>query len=964
MIVGGVPFLRNAPAGKSEMPAILSREVPPLSWGELCAQQVARVSEFTLWMSGLQVCAGLLAGRRSATPLVTASLMEGATCALLSPTSPEDEVVRSIESMQINCLVAEQGHEALAEKVAKERDLGLVVYHPVPRQTGRFLWDFRRTPKRTTAGFGVDLLLATSGSTGNPKIVGLDWANLSATTSAVASSLGLGKDDRCLHALPMFHIGAVVDLFLAPLSVGGAVIISPESHADAIVSAIAEFEPTWYQGVPTMLMDLLSARSKWPQKRSLRFIRSVSAKLPESTLVSLEQALGVPVIEMYGMTETAGLICSNRLLPETRKLGSVGLPLGAEVRIVGPDGLDLSPGNPGSVLVRGPGVMKGYSGDDSRSTFEGSWFITGDEGKLDEEGFLFLVGRTKEIINRGGEKISPLEVDQVAISAPWVKDAAAFSIEHPTLGEDVALAVIPSEEWNNSEEELLRFMRQRLSAHKVPRRIIVVDSFPRTKSGKLRRGALSVSIGSTDFDKPGHERADCEGPHDALAGHLADLFRKVLAVDDFLVTDNLFERGGDSLKVATLTSELLQVLGVRVTGGDIFDYPVPVELAKHLYAQGFVGLLTNPLGSGLSDDNYRTVSAALAVWPGEAPLEGALLRQLNQEAEGAPLFWCCPDANQFRNLAANFTRKRRLFGLRMMGPKTNKRAALPSFAAHYSMEIQRVYPTGPVHLGGSCLHGELAFFIAQRLASEGRVVERLILHDAFVPEHYAGRVCLSVGRPGWFSAAHRFVHPEKGWRRYYTGPLFRRDVTGPHGKHLSQSHAANFAQMLEAELSSSLDSEHAVPETAYQGPPLSASVCAADLKISSPAHAREGSVVRVLVSVTNRSEQAWEPSVTSGLLLGCLRHKSALLAHAQLERTVAPGETIELEMRFRLEGPTGPRRFRVDMFDDGIDWFHHRLGKRPPGFDINVRPGPATAFRGAKTLARWFMRWLIRRASR
>ncbi len=260
--------------------------------------------------------------------------------------------------------------------------------------------------------------------------------------------------------------------------------------------------PTWYSAVPTMHQAILARAARNPdavRHHALRFIRSSSASLPPVVMAEMESTFGVPVVESYGMTEAAHQMASNPLPPGVRKPGSVGLAAGPEIALLGPEGDQLTPNTVGEVVIRGPNVTSGYleRPDANAEAFADGWFRTGDLGYLDDDGYLFLVGRIKEIVNRGGEKISPREVDEALLAHPDVVQAVAFAVPHPRLGEDLAAAVVAAEGATPAPEELRRFVAERVAAFKVPRTVLVVDEIPKGPTGKLQRIGLAQQLGLT-----------------------------------------------------------------------------------------------------------------------------------------------------------------------------------------------------------------------------------------------------------------------------------------------------------------------------------------------------------------------------------------------------------------------------------------------------------------------------------
>ena len=344
------------------------------------------------------------------------------------------------------------------------------------------------------------LLLHTSGTTSRPKLVPLTQRNLAVSAGNVAASLALTPADRCLGVMPLFHIHGLVAAVLAPLASGGSVACTPGFDAFRFFRWLAALAPTWYTAVPTMHQAVLqrAARGGGEAARGrLRFLRSSSAALPPAVMAGLEEAFGAPLIEAYGMTEAAHQMAANPLPPAARKPGSVGLPAGAAIAILGEDGSRLPRGGTGEVAIRGEGVTPGYEADPeaNAAAFADGWFRTGDEGRLDADGYLFLTGRLKEIINRGGEKISPREVDEALLAHEAIAQCVAFAVPHPRLGEEVAAAVVPAAGAALTEREVREFAAQRLAAHKTPRRVVFLDELPKGPTGKLQRIGLAERLG-------------------------------------------------------------------------------------------------------------------------------------------------------------------------------------------------------------------------------------------------------------------------------------------------------------------------------------------------------------------------------------------------------------------------------------------------------------------------------------
>ena len=359
-------------------------------------------------------------------------------------------------------------------------------------------------PLAPPAPDAVALVLQTSGTTARPKTVPLTHANLAASAASVARSLALAPDDCGLLAMPLFHIHGLVAGLLAPLAVGGTVACAGDFNAFRFVDWLDEFRPSWYTAVPTMHQLILARAARHADalaRARLRFVRSSSAPLPPVVLERIEAAFRAPMIEAYGMTEASHQMAAQPLPPGARKPGSVGRPAGVDLVVLDPDGAELPAGERGEIAVRGPGVTAGYEANPEANaaafTADG-WFRTGDEGYLDADGYLFLTGRLKELINRGGEKIAPREVEEVILRHPAVRQAVCFALPHATLGEEVAAAVVRADgaEAAALDEAAVRDLcAERLAPFKVPRAVVFVEEIPVGPTGKLQRLGLAERLG-------------------------------------------------------------------------------------------------------------------------------------------------------------------------------------------------------------------------------------------------------------------------------------------------------------------------------------------------------------------------------------------------------------------------------------------------------------------------------------
>ena len=425
------------------------------------------------------------------------------TAAPLNPAYREDEFHFYMEDLRARALLVEEGSASPAIAAARRLGIPVLTLNPA-REAGAFTISGDAVGPAVHQGLAEEsdmaLVLHTSGTTSRPKIVPLTHANLLASANNIRHTLRLGEGDRCLNIMPLFHIHGLVAAILATLSAGGSVFATPGFNALKFFSLMEEARPSWYTAVPTMHQAILARADRNAEvirANPLRFIRSSSASLPVPVFHALEAAFSCPVIEAYAMTENAHQMTSNQLPPGKRKPGFVGCAAGPEVAVMSPDGRLLGPGEEGEVVTRGPNVTPGYENNPqaNESGFAFGWFHTGDQGFMDEDGYLKITGRLKEIINRGGEKVAPMEVDEVLMEHEAVAQVVTFAMPHDKLGEEVAAAVVLREGRSASERELQDFANGRLAAFKVPKRIVILEEIPKGATGKLQRIGLAQKLG-------------------------------------------------------------------------------------------------------------------------------------------------------------------------------------------------------------------------------------------------------------------------------------------------------------------------------------------------------------------------------------------------------------------------------------------------------------------------------------
>jgi acyl-CoA synthetase (AMP-forming)/AMP-acid ligase II/acetyltransferase-like isoleucine patch superfamily enzyme/acyl carrier protein len=525
-----------------------------------------------------------------------AGVAAAAACAPLNPTYRAGEFEFYLSDLKARLLIVPASADSPARAVAAKLGIAVVelvrhgdaeagIFDLVGDGAGRAASEGLAEPQDTA------LVLHTSGTTSRPKIVPLTHANICSSGRSIAATLELTPADRCLNVMPLFHIHGLVGAIASSLAAGASTVCAPGPDPDAFFDWLDAFAPTWYTAVPTMHQAILgraAAHRERVARRRLRLIRSSSAALPPRVLAALEETFAAPVIEAYGMTEAAHQVASNPLrLP--RKPGSVGLAAGPEVAIMGESGELLPAGQAGEVVIRGASVTAGYEGDPAanRQALTKGWFRTGDQGRIDADGYLFLTGRLKEIINRGGEKIAPREVDDLLLQHPAIAEAIAFGVPHATLGEDIAAAVVPRAGANLTEGEVRGFLAARLADFKVPGRIAIVAAIPKGPTGKLQRKAVAEQL------KPALEGMFV-APATPIEAQVAEVWTEVLGLGRVGVRDHFQAVGGDSLSMATMLTGLAARFGREIAIDRFLESPTIETIARLLQESGSPAAIPAP----------------------------------------------------------------------------------------------------------------------------------------------------------------------------------------------------------------------------------------------------------------------------------------------------------------------------------------------------------------------------------
>ncbi len=490
--------------GAATAPAICAPGRPDLTYAGLRDQVAATITALNALGVGRDDAVAIVLPNGPEMAAAFVAIAAGATTAPLNPGYTVDEFEFYLQDLAARLLVVEAGSSSPAVLVARKLGIPLAeLVVPTGACAGQFT--LRGAPGQVARpgpaeATDVALVLHTSGTTSRPKIVPLTHANVCASAEHIAASLALTPADRCLQVMPLFHIHGLIAAVLGSLHAGANVCCTSGFNALQFFTQLREIRPTWYTAVPTMHQAILA---RAPRSRetidavSLRFIRSSSASLPNQVMTELEAVFGCPVIEAYGMTEAAHQMTSSPLPPRARFAGSVGVAAGPDVAIMDEQGALLPAGDVGEIVIRGPNVTPGYRNNAGANAvaFTAGWFRTGDQGVLDPQGYLRLTGRLKEIINRGGEKFSPHEVDEVLLNHPAVAQVVTFAVPHPMLGEDVAAAVVLKPGTEVSERELRKFAGERLADMKVPRKILFLTEIPKGATGKLQRLGLAAKLG-------------------------------------------------------------------------------------------------------------------------------------------------------------------------------------------------------------------------------------------------------------------------------------------------------------------------------------------------------------------------------------------------------------------------------------------------------------------------------------
>ena len=599
-------------------------------------------------------------------------------------------------------------------------------------------------PSRPARDTDIALLLRSSGTTGDPKLIPVTHRNLLAMAEKFGSALWfhLSAADRAACLLPLYYAAGLKTSLFVPLILGASVGFPPAGQALDVEKWLDALRPTYLSLSPGLLnglLDRLRASSHEIDCSSLRFVMCAAAYLPDDVRIAAEAMLRVPVLEFYGLSE-AGVMAANPVPPGKGKPGTVGRPAPGELQIVDDHRKPVAQGSIGQIMISGPTVTPGYvvRNDSLAGELKDGWLLTGDLGRIDADGYLTIVGRVKEVINRGGEKVFPYEIEKAMLQHPAVLEAAAFGVPHPRLGENVAAAAVLRPGSTLSERELKEFLAGRLAGFKLPRRLCLVPSLPRNASGKILRRALAEAHSS---GRPAVTEA--EG---LLELEILGIWERLLATDDIGVDDDFFEIGGDSL----LATEML--MEVELLAGR----PYPQSELSTLTIRRIADVVTSNLADGPERMTQLKSGTGipLFLFHGDFPSRGLYALKLAALLpHDGPVYLLHSDAQPLVT------------------------SSMEEIAGMYLGEVLRVAPHAPVILAGYCNGGLAAWHLAHLLRSRGVDVAELLLIETLainarpgmrkVPALFQAAASFLPGRAG------RFLR-EDGMRAVWV--LYRRGL--------------------------------------------------------------------------------------------------------------------------------------------------------------------------------------------
>ncbi len=647
-------------------------------------------------------------------------VMSIAVAVPLNPRLTPSELQSSFSSIKPRILITTA--DSTAAHIAAEAGIPVVqiVVDPDSR-AGRYTLKFPELLEQRSNAVTLrnrhdtSLIIPTSGTTGQSKLVPLTQAGLLYTMRSNINELKFTQDDRLLGVMPLYHIHGLGALLCMLLS-GGSAVITAGFNPDLFLQQLIDHQITWYTAVPTIHQSMLqTAETKSGSQlakiirdsNKIRIVRSGSAPMPKGIPEKLEALFNATYIEAGGATETSAYFCTNR--PGNRTFGSIGQPVpGTTVAIRDDAGNLVGPGIPGEIVIKGPGVFSGYINNPvaNAESFVDGFFRSGDLGHYDVNGFFYITGRIKEQINRGGMKISPVEVDEAISAHPSVQSAATFALPDIMLGQEVAIAVIVKQGATLTELELQRFASERLADYKVPRAIYFTKTIPTGGTGKILRRKLTEQYSQPQIES---KRTWKGPPTTPIEQALASIWSQVLGREIRNIEAPFFSLGGDSLQALNVCLMIEKRFNRTIPLAAMTAHPTIHSMAKVL-----------------SDDGWK-------------PEPGAPIVLRDGEPEGKTLF-VLPGVGgniySYHAFVRHFSDNVRVIGFPLPGAD-GLEAPIPSIeklADRFIEQIRKLQPTGPYALCGYSFGGRLVLEIAHRLRTAGEQVPVAAVFDTFAPD--------------------------------------------------------------------------------------------------------------------------------------------------------------------------------------------------------------------------------------
>ena len=708
---------------RPDAPAILAPGRAPLTYAGLWRQIERTVGAFRQMGIGPndRVALVLPDGPEMAVALV--ATICGAVAAPVNPNLGAAEFEASLADLRAKAVVVPARSDSPVKAVATVRGLPVIELSPdidaeagvfdLIGQSGEPLTDLNIELCVQAGARRMALILQTSGTTARPKTFAIDQALALGRTFEKIGIAQLTSADRCLNLMPLFHTGAVFNAVLSSLAVGGSVICAPGLVLPDFFDWIEVLRPTWYLGSPaihqTIAVETPGRRDRLA-RQPLRFVRSISAAMTPQLRSAIEDAFGAPVVESYGLTETDILAYSPHP-PESRKVGSVGIAAGHWVAALDERARQLPANEVGELAIEESRVLRTESGDSDADAFVNGWFRTGDLGYIDAERHVFVTGRVKELINRGGEKVSPREVEAALLQHPDVAEAVAFAVPHPRLGESVGAAVVPRAGVSLDDRALRDFVARRLARHKVPQRVLVLPEIPRGPTGKYQRVGMAEQLGLAGADSVGastRQRESVTAPRDETEARLVAIWERLLRSGPVGVDEDFFALGGDSLLALQLLLEVEKTFGMRFSDAILYEASTAAGLAAVLRSR-------------------RSTAERVSIVP------------LKPNGTRPPLYICLHvgerGATAYRHLVNHIDTDQPIVGVQSRGVDAvgAQQRRVADVAVDYVTAIVGQQPEGPYCLCGHSDAGVLAYEVARQLVASGRDVAFLGLIDTACP---------------------------------------------------------------------------------------------------------------------------------------------------------------------------------------------------------------------------------------